>query len=90
MEFLYDTPVNERKDYKLCFSFRIRHATDTYIRLLQQIVTLELDKKGNPWLALITNDLIPGEEVESPFRRFFINLKTSQICLTNSKPTQQL
>lgn len=81
MRFNLELPIGERKDYKLCFSFRIRHASGIYIRLVQQVVTLELDKKGNPWLALITNDLVPNEELNGPFRRFLINLKNSKYYL---------
>ena len=81
MRFTLELPVDKRKDYKLCYSFRIRHASGNYIRLVQQVVTLELDRKGNPWLALITNDLVPGEELDGPFRRFLINLKDSKYYL---------
>lgn len=79
--FLLDLPADERKDYKLSFTFRIKKAHGSYIRLLQQIILLELDAKGNPWLALIVNDLLAAAHNEPPFRRLLFNIKNSRYYL---------
>jgi DNA-binding CsgD family transcriptional regulator len=80
-QFLLDCPAPERKDYKLSFTFRIRNATGTYVRLMQQVILLELDSKGNPWLALIINDILANTENEPPFARLLINIKDSRYYL---------
>ncbi len=79
--FLLSLPSQERKDFKLSFTFRIRNATGAYVRLMQQIILLELDTKGNPWLALIVNDLLVNSQNEDPFRRLLMNVKDSRYYL---------
>ncbi len=77
-KFLDSVPTAERKDWKLSFDFRIRHAAGRLVRLLQQVLVLELDARGNPWLVLIANDLAPmGPGDEAPSRRLE-NLKTGE------------
>lgn len=77
-EFLESVPPAERKDWKLSFDFRIRHAEGRLVRLLQQVLVLELDARGSLWLVLIANDLAPrGPGDESPSRRLE-NLKTGE------------
>jgi DNA-binding CsgD family transcriptional regulator len=78
---IIDLPPPERKDYKLSITFRIRNATGSYVRLMQQVILLELDAKGNPWLALIVNDLLANPENEDLFRRLPINVKNSRYYL---------
>jgi DNA-binding CsgD family transcriptional regulator len=79
--FLQDLPEIERRDYKLNFTFRIRNSTGAYVRLMQQVILLELDAKGNPWLALIVNDMLANKENENPFRRLLINIRDSRYYL---------
>jgi DNA-binding CsgD family transcriptional regulator len=74
--FLYSLPVEERKDYKTCQDFRIRRADNRWIRMLQQIVVLELDRKGNIWLVLIVNDLSPLKDRDIPSRRYMEHVRT--------------
>ncbi len=65
LRFLLAVPTEERRDYRLSFEFRIRAAGGGLVRLVQQVVILEADARGNPWLVLIANDRAPrgaGEE----------------------------
>lgn len=51
-EYLFNIPVVKRKDYQISFDFRIKHADGSFLRLLQQIVALEFDEKGNLMYSL--------------------------------------
>ena len=81
LRFLYLQSPEERKDYKLGFDFRIRRADGRLIRLLQQVVVLELDARGNIWLVLIVNDLLPGGSEEEPSRRSLRHLRNGKSYL---------
>jgi DNA-binding CsgD family transcriptional regulator len=75
---LFSVPAEERKDYKLSFEFSIRAATGNLVRVLQQVVVLELDKRGTIWLVLIANDLAPKSIRDDGLERRLINMKTGQ------------
>jgi len=81
LRFLLSLPPGERKDYKLGFDFRIRRADGAYIRMLQQVVVLELDRRGNIWLVLIVNDQVPGGALEAPATRQLRSLKDGRLWL---------
>jgi DNA-binding CsgD family transcriptional regulator len=81
LRFLYLQSPEERRDYKLGFDFRIRRADGRLIRLLQQVVVLELDARGNIWLVLIVNDLLPGGSEEEPSRRSLRHLRNGKSYL---------
>jgi DNA-binding CsgD family transcriptional regulator len=81
LRFLYLQSPEERKDYKLGFDFRIRRADGRLIRLLQQVVVLELDARGNIWLVLIVNDLLPGGSEEESSRRSLRHLRNGKSYL---------
>jgi len=79
--FFLSRPEEERKDYKLIQNFRQRDKYGKYLNLILQLVVLELDKKGNIWLALILDDLLPDKISFDGVNRRLINLKTGKICL---------
>ena len=81
LRFLYGLAAQERRDYKLGFDFRIRRADGQTIRLLQQVVALELDARGNIWLVLAVNDLLAGGSQETPLRRSLRNLRNGKSYL---------
>jgi DNA-binding CsgD family transcriptional regulator len=74
--FLFSLPPDERKDYKLSFEFRIRAASGGLVRILQQVVALELDTRGNIWLVLIVNDLAPRGSLDAQPERRLVNART--------------
>jgi DNA-binding CsgD family transcriptional regulator len=78
LRFLYLLPAAERKDYKLGFDFRIRRLDGQVIRLLQQVLVLELDARGNIWLVLAVNDLVQSGSLETPAARSLRNLRSGK------------
>jgi DNA-binding CsgD family transcriptional regulator len=79
--FFLSRPEEERKDYKLIQNFRQRDKYGKYLNLILQLVVLELDKKGNIWLALILDDLLPDKISFEGVNRRLIHIKTGKICL---------
>jgi len=73
--------VEERRDYKLILNFRQRDKFGKYLNVILQLVVLELDKKGNIWLVLILDDLLPDKISFEGVNRRLINIKTGKICL---------
>lgn len=51
-EYLFNIPVAKRKSYQISFDFRIKGADGNFLRLLQQMVALEFDEKGNLMYSL--------------------------------------
>jgi DNA-binding CsgD family transcriptional regulator len=79
--FILSKPKEERKDYKLIQNFRQRDKHGKYLNLILQLVVLELDKKGNVWLCLILDDLLPDKISFEGVNRRLINIKNGKICL---------
>jgi DNA-binding CsgD family transcriptional regulator len=80
-EFFLNLPVEERKDYKMILNFRQRDKYGKYLNIILQLVVLELDKKGNIWLILILDDLLPDKISFEGVKRRLIHIKTGKICL---------
>jgi DNA-binding CsgD family transcriptional regulator len=81
LRFLLAAPGGERKDYRLSFDFRIRRADGKLIRLLQQVVVLETDRRGNIWLILAVNDLVIDGSLETPACRALRHIESGRECL---------
>jgi DNA-binding CsgD family transcriptional regulator len=79
--FVLSLPVEERKDYKLILNFRQLDKRGRYINVILQLVVLELDKKGNIWLVLIIDDLLPDKISFNEINRRLVNIKNGRICL---------
>lgn len=79
MNEIYKHPVDERKDYKLINDYRIKNGKGEYIRVIEQFQALELDQKGNVWLALCVMDLSPNQDIQMPLQNKVINFKTGEI-----------
>lgn len=87
-EYLYKQPIDERKNYKTCQDFRIRDQKGCWIRLLQQIIVLELDNAGDIWLVLIINDLSPLKDNDVPLRRYMEYIPNGSRVLFPSAESQ--
>jgi hypothetical protein len=48
------------------------------VRIVQQVVVLELDRRGTIWLVLIANDLAPRSVREEGLERRLVNMKTGE------------
>ena len=81
MQFAINLPTEEKKNYKLLFDYRIISSGDQYIRVIEQQMALELDKRGNVWLALGLMDISPDQDVDAPVRSRLVNLKTGELFL---------
>ena len=80
-KFFLNLPEEERKDYKLILNYRQRDKYGKYLNIILQLVVLELDKKGNIWLVLILDDLLPDKISFEGVNRRLIHIKTGKICL---------
>lgn len=81
LRFSLELPEGERKDYKLILNYRQCDKYGKYLNIIVQLVVLELDKKGNIWLVLIIDDLLPDKISFEGVNRRLIHLKTGKICL---------
>ncbi len=79
--FLYSRNPEERKNYKTCQDFRIQREDGTWIRLIQQMLVIELDNSGNIWLVLLVNDISPVRDQTIPGRRYMEHIPTKKRVL---------
>jgi DNA-binding CsgD family transcriptional regulator len=79
VDFIKKVSADERKSFKLICDFRLKDKTGKYFRFIYQMLPLELDKKGNIWLMLITYDLISGNVDSFKSQRKIINVKTNEL-----------
>lgn len=56
LRFLDSQKPETRKDYKLCFDFRMEGPGASWVHLVQQVIVLEQDRRGAVWLVLIVTD----------------------------------
>jgi DNA-binding CsgD family transcriptional regulator len=71
--------MNQKKDYKAVFDYRVIGKNGNYYRIIEQQVPLELDKSGNFWLALSMVDLSPDNDLNRKFRGFVKNHRTGEL-----------
>lgn len=79
LQFIYQQPIERRKDYRIIHEFRILNDDEKWIRLIVQNDILELDKKGNLWLDLKLWDFSPIQDIEAPGRFVFRNKFTGEV-----------
>jgi DNA-binding CsgD family transcriptional regulator len=79
--FFLNLPEEERKDYKMILNFRQRDKYGKYLNIILQLVVLELDRKGNIWLILILDDLLPEKISFEGVNRRLIHIKSGKIFL---------
>ncbi len=75
-KYCHQLPLAERQNYKLQNEFRILDRNNQYIRVIEQHVMLELDRRGNYWLVLSVMDLSPFQDPQMGVRSQFINTVT--------------
>jgi len=79
LQFLYSLETNERMNYKVINEYRILNAQGNYIRVIEQQQILELDSRGNIWLALAVLDISPNQEEYQGVKCQIFNYKTGEI-----------
>ncbi len=75
--FGFNLPAEERKDYKTIFNYRLGNQ-GKYFHIIQQIVTLELTKRGKIWLGLSLSDMLPENEKFDKVHRKVVNLRNGK------------
>lgn len=61
LRFIYKIHPAERRNYKLINEYRILNNNRKYVRVIEQHQALELDKRGNIWLAIGVIDISPNQ-----------------------------
>lgn len=82
-EFILQLPPEEKKEYKIIYDFRLKSKNGEYVRFIQQLLPLELDGKGNIWLMLMLNDIVPDRGEEALPQRKVVNMKTGKTYVFN-------
>jgi len=79
LKIAFALPAGQKKLCKLVAEYRIRNRQNDYIRVVEQFQAIELDKKGNVWLALCFMDISPNQELNEPFRCKAMNFSTGEM-----------
>lgn len=79
MRYALSLPPQERRESKLIVDYRLKNSKGDYVRVIKQYVALELDAKGNVWLALCAIDISPDPDLSTPLRCRLVNLKTGAL-----------
>jgi DNA-binding CsgD family transcriptional regulator len=72
-------PPHDRLKYKLVHEYRMRHAEGHYVRVIEQFKGLELDDRGNIWLALCVLDISPDQDEVAGFRARLVDTRTGRL-----------
>lgn len=78
LNYYYSLPKKEKKHYKLQNDYRILNGNDEYVRIIEQHQILELDSKGNLWLALSVVDVSPNQTYSNGVISQLVNVTTGQ------------
>ena len=81
-KFIANQPIKNRKNFKLTHDFRIKNENGNWIRLLVQDYLLEIDKIGNPWLAMKLSDISPIQDIEAPATSVCRNILTNEVIFS--------
>jgi DNA-binding CsgD family transcriptional regulator len=71
-------PAEEIKEFKGLLEYRFKSKNE-YVRVIEQSLVLETDKRGNIWLALSIMDLAPINDLESPAKFRLMNHKSGEL-----------
>ena len=69
---------DEKLNFKLINEFRILNASGEYVRVIEQHQALELDKRGNFWLALSILDISPNQDLKEGLKSQVLNFRTGK------------
>lgn len=86
-EFFLQLPVDQKKEFKIIYDFRLKSKTGAYVRFIQQLLPLELDRKGNIWLMLMLNDMVPDRGEFAKPQRKVVNVKTGKLYVFTDDDT---
>jgi len=87
LKLFYNLPVEEKKNVKLVSAFRMKNASQQYVRVIEQQQVFELDQAGNLWLALSILDISPDQKnMEQGLQSELLNFKTGNIISFKTEP----
>lgn len=79
---LFDLLINisneQRLNCKLISEFRILNASNQFIKVIEQQQALELDHKGNVWLALSILDISPNQNINENLKAQILNFRSGE------------
>ena len=78
VKFSFSVPLEQRRDFKLLSEFRMKNGKGNYIRIIEQQQILELDKKGNFWMALSTVDISPNQDLNEGVKSRIFNFRKKE------------
>lgn len=76
---LHEIDSKEWKNFKMINDYRILNAQDEYIRVIEQHLCLQEDKRGRYWLDLSILDISPDKDITAPSRCRLMNFKTGEL-----------
>ncbi len=79
LEMAFNLPVEFIKDHKQISEYRIKKANGKWIKVVEQHICLEFDKRGNVWLVLSMLDISPNQDLGVPSQSRLLNFKTGQL-----------
>jgi len=79
--FLLSLNPEKRRDHKMFSDYRMMGKNKKYVRVLEQQSVLELDRRGNVWLAISILDLSPYSDTQTPFRCRLMNSKNGELYM---------
>lgn len=91
-DFIYTLPVEQRKNYKHIFEFRVLGSDEKYIRLIFQYHILEgaeleeshivLGSESKDYILLLSIcDIAPDQNLNEPVKFRLVNFKTGEIVI---------
>jgi DNA-binding CsgD family transcriptional regulator/PAS domain-containing protein len=89
LELYAQLPVKEKTNYKFVTEYRVLGKEDTYIRVIEQHQSLELDKKGNIWLTLGVIDISPDQGEFDSVKYQMYNYKTGEVFKKTLKEEEE-
>src|SRR5690606_5495604 len=79
-KLFFNFSAEEKLTHKLVSEYRIINANGNYIRVVEQQQALELDRRGNLWLALSILDISPNQKnMDEGLKSEMLNFQTGKI-----------
>lgn len=80
--YIYEQPVERRKDYKFTHELRILNEKNKWVRCIIQSSNIELDAKGHFWLNMCLCDLSPIQDLDYPGRAVLWDTLTGDVIFS--------
>ncbi len=78
IEMMLKAGIEDIRNSKLFFDFRMLNVNNEYIRVIKQHKILEFDEKGNPWLTMGIINVSPEKNLDLPVKARLVNTLTGE------------